>query len=123
MSWLEETEEQFLEDSDDTDADPNYVDPVEFLESDSDSDISELRIRTQRSNTPQASGSRSRSPIAQNSYYLGKDKQTKWSKNAPPSNVLTRRRNIVLHSPGVKGVARDANSILVLEIIFQRLCY
>jgi len=55
---------------------PSYVDPFELRESESDSDISEStpRISTQRSNTSQTSRSRSRSPVAQNSYYLGKDK-------------------------------------------------
>ncbi|XP_050065449.1 piggyBac transposable element-derived protein 4-like [Aphis gossypii] len=109
ISWLEETEEVFLDDSDDTDADPSYGDPVELRENESDSDISEP---THRSNTSQTSRSRSRSPIAQNSYYLGKDKQTKWYKDAPPRNVRTRQRNIVLRLPGVKQIGRDANSIL-----------
>ncbi|KAL4104514.1 hypothetical protein QTP88_019809 [Uroleucon formosanum] len=109
ISWLEETEEVFLDDSDDTDADPSYGDPIELRENESDSDISEPM---HRSNTSQTSRSRSRSPIAQNSYYLGKDKQTKWYKDAPPKNVRTRQRNIVLRLPGVKQIGRDANSIL-----------
>ncbi|XP_050523011.1 piggyBac transposable element-derived protein 4-like [Daktulosphaira vitifoliae] len=114
ISWLEETEEVFLDDSDDTDADPSYVDPAELRENESDSDISEPRpsIITQRSNTSQTSRSRSHSPIAQNSYYLGKDKQTKWYKDAPPKNVRTRQRNFVLRLPGVKPTGRNANSIL-----------
>jgi len=49
--------------------------------------------------------------VVQNSYYLGKDKQTKWY--APSKNVRTRQRNIVLRLPGVKQIGRgDPNSIL-----------
>jgi len=36
VSWLEKTKEEFLEDSDDTDADPSYIDPLELRESESD---------------------------------------------------------------------------------------
>ncbi|XP_050527851.1 piggyBac transposable element-derived protein 4-like [Daktulosphaira vitifoliae] len=99
ISWLEETEEVFLDDSDDTDADPSYVDPAELRENESDSDISEPTpsIITQRSNTSQTSR---------------KDKQTKWYKDAPPKNVRTRQRNFVLRLPGVKPTGRNANSIL-----------
>jgi len=88
VSWLEETEEQFLEDPDDTDADPSYLILLELRKSKSDSDISEPmpRISIERSNTSQTSRSRSRSPIAQHFYYLGKDKQTKCT---PPCNVRT----------------------------------
>lgn len=76
---MEETEEQFLEDSDDTDVDSSS----ELPESESDSDISEpsisistpsISIITQQSNTPQTSRSESRSPKAQNAYYLWRDK-------------------------------------------------
>jgi len=41
ISWLEEIEDVFLNDSDDTDADPSYGDPVELRENESDIDISE----------------------------------------------------------------------------------
>lgn len=48
--WLEETKEICLDDSDDTDVDPSYEDPVELRENESDSDISEptLSISTHR---------------------------------------------------------------------------
>lgn len=109
LSWLEETEEVFFDDSDDTDADPSYGGPVKLRENESGSNISEP---THRSNISQTSRSKSRSPITQNSYYLGTDKQTKWYKDAPPRNVRTRQRNIVLRLPGVKQIGRNANSIL-----------
>ena len=38
--WLRETEEVLLDNSDDTDADPSYKDPVELRENESDRDIS-----------------------------------------------------------------------------------
>lgn len=118
ISWLEETEEVFLDDSDDNVADPSYGEPVELRENESDSDISEptpstTSTITHRSNTSQTSRSRIHSPIAQNSYYLGKDKQSKWYKDASPRNVRTRQRNIVLRLPG-----RDANSILECWYLF-----
>lgn len=40
LSWLEETEEHFLDDSDDTDADPN-IEPVQLHDNESESDTSE----------------------------------------------------------------------------------
>jgi len=43
--WLE-TEEDFLDDSDDTDADRSYGDPVKLREIESDIDISEPKPST-----------------------------------------------------------------------------
>lgn len=114
LSWLEETEEHFLDDSDDTDADPN-IEPVQLQNNESESDTSEPAPSTStrnRGNIPQKSRSRSRSPIEEYSYYLGKDKKTKWYKNSSSNNVRTRKHNLVLHLPGVKRIARDAKSIL-----------
>lgn len=41
------------------------------------------------------------------SFYLGRDKKTKWMKSIPPKNVRTRSCNIVSHLPGVKGCAKN----------------
>ncbi|KAL4088632.1 hypothetical protein QTP88_023721 [Uroleucon formosanum] len=117
-SWLIESEKiDYLEDSDDTDADPDYVDCAnEHIENeydDSDDDFSESNINNSiRSIIIPRSRSRSRSPLLEPSYYLGKDNITKWFFDPPSNKIRTRRRNIVLHLPGVKRVARDAVSIL-----------
>lgn len=41
------------------------------------------------SNIPQTSRARSRSPIAEHFYYLGKGEKIKWHKNATSSSVST----------------------------------
>lgn len=72
-------------------------------------------------NASVSSRSRSRRPLVRDnsSYYLGKDKVTKWYKEScTPSNSRTLRRNIVLHLPGVKRVARDAKSIIDCWMLF-----
>jgi len=73
-SWLID----YLEDSDDTGADPDYVDCAnEHIENeydDSDDDISESNVsNSNRSIIIPRSRSRSRSPLPEPSYYLGKD--------------------------------------------------
>lgn len=117
-SWLIESEKiDYLEDSDDADADPDYVDCAnEHIENeydDSGDDFSESNVsNSNRSIIIPRSRSRSRSPLPEPSYYLGKDNITKWFFDPPSNKIRTRRRNIVLHLPGVKRVARDAVSIL-----------
>ena len=44
--------------------------------------------------------------------YTGKDKVTLWDVHPPNQRTRRRRRNIVIHPPGVKAVARDAKSVL-----------
>jgi hypothetical protein len=119
-NWLDETEEDnLLYDSDDTDADPDFVctNTHNEIDSESDTDV-DVHINPSSSrinNASVASRSRSGSPLIRDnsSYYLGKDKVTKWYKEScTPSNSRTLRRNIVLHLPGVKRVARDAKSII-----------
>ncbi|CAH1984345.1 unnamed protein product [Acanthoscelides obtectus] len=41
-------------------------------------------------------------PLDSSSFYIGKDKITKWSKANPPRNVKTRSHNIIIHLPGPK---------------------
>ncbi|CAG5029592.1 unnamed protein product [Parnassius apollo] len=43
-------------------------------------------------------------------YYIGRDKQTKWSKNSSSQRIRQRAHNIVLHLPGPKGEARNVMS-------------
>ncbi|KAE9524711.1 hypothetical protein AGLY_014761 [Aphis glycines] len=82
-SWLKELEEiNYLEDSDGTDADPDYVDCAnEHIENeydDSDDDFSESnRSNSKRSIIIPRERSRSRSPLPEPSYYLGKYNITK----------------------------------------------
>ncbi|CAI6376022.1 unnamed protein product [Macrosiphum euphorbiae] len=94
-NWLDETEEDnLLYDSDDTDADPDFVctNIHNEIDSESDTDV-DVHINPSSSrinNASVASRSRSGSPLIRDnsSYYL------------------------VLHLPGVKRVARDAKSII-----------
>lgn len=44
------------------------------------------------------------------SYYIGKDGDTKWRKAQPPKNVRTRAHNIITHLPGPIRAAREAKS-------------
>ncbi|CAH1723147.1 unnamed protein product [Aphis gossypii] len=82
-SRLKKLEEiDYLEDSDDTDADPDYVDCAnEHIENeydDSDDDFSESnRNNSKRSIIIPRDRSRSQSPLPEPSYYLGKDNITK----------------------------------------------
>jgi hypothetical protein len=45
-------------------------------------------------------------------YYLGKDKETKWKKHIPVQTVRTRSVNLVTRLPGVRGAARGLTSII-----------
>ena len=45
-------------------------------------------------------------------YYLGKDGITKWSKEIPRPNVRTRSHNIITHLPGVVGDAKQCTTAL-----------
>ncbi|CAH1995456.1 unnamed protein product [Acanthoscelides obtectus] len=64
-------------------------------------------------------------PLVSSSFYIGKDKITKWRKANPPRNVKTRSRNIIIHLPGPKGKAREvktevADSELFLDDIILK---
>lgn len=64
-------------------------------------------MRTRQSNrfVPiKSSRSRSRSPKAQNYYYFGNDKLTKWFEDIPPSNVRIHQLNAVFNVPAVNRV-------------------
>lgn len=43
--------------------------------------------------------------------FIGKDGKTFWKYCPPPKNNRIRRHNIVRHIPGVKGLAKNANSV------------
>ncbi|XP_024083616.1 uncharacterized protein LOC112127235 [Cimex lectularius] len=46
-------------------------------------------------------------------FFLGKDKQTKWTKKASPASFRqVQGHNIITHLPGVKGDARNAKTVL-----------
>jgi len=108
-AWLSEVEDDYaLFDSDDTDADSDFC--IENVESDSDESTDQTTSNV-RHRSPSRSGENI-TIISEPEFFLGKDKITKWYKNNPPSNVRTRRHNIVLHLPGVKRIARDAKSVL-----------
>ncbi|CAH1990806.1 unnamed protein product [Acanthoscelides obtectus] len=49
-------------------------------------------------------------PLDSSSFYIGKDKITKWRKANPPRNVKTRSHNIIIHLPGPKGKAREVKT-------------
>lgn len=44
-------------------------------------------------------------------FYIGKDKKTKWIREKPPSNTRTRGHNIVTHLPGCRPIAKNKNVI------------
>lgn len=44
------------------------------------------------------------------SYFLGKDKITKWYRNPPPRSVRRGTHNLITHLPRVRGNARDAKT-------------
>lgn len=55
------------------------------------------------------------------SFYLGKNKQTKWYKQPPRSRVRTQRANIVTEAAGPRGPARDAITLSeVFLSVFSR---
>ncbi|XP_063222178.1 piggyBac transposable element-derived protein 4-like isoform X4 [Bacillus rossius redtenbacheri] len=53
---------------------------------------------------------------ANNKYYVGRDKITKWRQNASSATCRTRSHNIVSKLPGVRGSAR--NALTVMDALF-----
>ncbi|CAH1979567.1 unnamed protein product [Acanthoscelides obtectus] len=54
------------------------------------------------------------------SFYIGKDKITKWRIANPPRNVKTRSHNITIHLPGPKGKAREVKTeVAALELFLD----
>ncbi|CAH2001451.1 unnamed protein product [Acanthoscelides obtectus] len=49
-------------------------------------------------------------PLDSSSFYIGKDKITKWRKANLPRNVKTRSHNIIIYLPGPKGKAREVKT-------------
>ncbi|CAH2009352.1 unnamed protein product, partial [Acanthoscelides obtectus] len=59
-------------------------------------------------------------PLDSSSFYIGKDKITKWRKANPPRNVKTRSHNIIIHLPGPKGKAREVKTeVAALELFLD----
>lgn len=49
---------------------------------------------------------------ASTSFFLGKDKVTKWNRSPPPRSVRRGSHNLITHLPGVKGNARVAKTVV-----------
>lgn len=121
-AWVLESEElDDLHDSDDSADDPDFIQPNEQCESESDISDTEYTVNeflnSNERNRPSVSRrSRSRSPLSNTAspptYYLGKDNTTKWNIHGPSLNVRTRSHNIVSQVPGVRRCAKNAMSII-----------
>lgn len=107
-AWLDEFDEDVeLDDSDDSDSDPNFVpDNVSDLcnnnsssESENDDDLDNTENNT--------------STISEHEFYLSKDEKTKWYKNSLTNKTKQRLHNIITQRPGVVNIAaKNATSIL-----------
>jgi len=90
---------------------------------DSASDVSEdfLEERDEDTNSEQSgNGSDSQENLQADTIIYGKDKKTKWTRQVPPRNRRTPKKNIVSHLPGTKGVARNARTpIECWDLIFD----
>lgn len=83
-------------------------DPIMTEDLGEESDIAsedELEQRDGDSDTGQEGESDNDDDDTDNSFFLGKDKTTKWNKNLPRANVRKAAHNITTHLPGVKGNA------------------
>lgn len=90
MKWLaEEVEDDTSDTVDPEESDSNEEDHVTESEHDTESEQSADEVETCEGEL-------------QNSYYVGKDKITKWSKSCPKKSVRTRSENIIIHLPGPK---------------------
>eukprot|EP00102_Acyrthosiphon_pisum_P019881 XP_016657091.1 PREDICTED: piggyBac transposable element-derived protein 4-like [Acyrthosiphon pisum] len=113
-NWLDETEEDnLLYDSDDTDADPDFVctNTHNEIDSESDTDV-DVHINPSSSrinNASVASRSRSGSPLIRDnsSYYLGKDKVTKWYKESCTPNTTREEIKALFGLLYLAGVLRS----------------
>jgi len=96
-AWLEEADDDMLDDfdpdEDDSDGDvlDNPENSDESIENESDSEMS-------------CSDDSIRNDFR--GYNKGKDNIIKWYTEPPPRNVRTPQRNIVTHLPGVKSAAK-----------------
>ncbi|KAJ8962229.1 hypothetical protein NQ318_018201 [Aromia moschata] len=52
-------------------------------------------------------------------YFMGRDKRTKWSKHCPPKNVRTRNENLTLYLPGAKARVKENTPIGIWECFFD----
>lgn len=110
-AWLSEVEDDYvLNNSDDTDVDSNFC-----IQNNLESEIDESHITYIQSLTTSnvyrrllSFSSDNSSMVSEPDFFLGKDKITKWYKNNLLSNVCIHCCNIVLHLPGVKQIATDA---------------
>ncbi|CAG4949729.1 unnamed protein product [Parnassius apollo] len=82
-----------------------------FDESDDELGIGEHLAEQQNDNSDseqRESDSEDEAEPSSSQYYIGKDKQTKWSKNCLGQRIRQGAHNIVLHLPGPKGEAKNA---------------
>ena len=84
-------------------------------ENSSDSEYDAVEERTESTDMEQEAVDRDVS--SENAYrnivdthFIGREKISRWFKNAPTKNVRTRQHDIVIHLPGVKGEAKHAKS-------------
>jgi len=113
-AWLEEADDDMLDDfdpdEDDSDGDvlDNLENSDESVENESDSEMS-------------CSDNSIRNDFR--GYNKGKDNIIKWYTDPPPRNVRTPHRNIVTHLPGVKSAAKNAKTIIhSWELFFPNDC-
>lgn len=93
---IDALEEEFLSDEDFSDSEIDAEDVVEESEHNTCTEESELSSDEDESTDKS---------------YTGKD-GTKWNSQPPPCNSRTRSHNLVTHLPGVKGLAKNAKTIV-----------
>ncbi|VVC95794.1 unnamed protein product [Leptidea sinapis] len=105
LAWLMEEDLEDIED-------PSFR--ADDIESDRDSEHSHHSTNTEQSSS-EVEGEVSSISLGYQLCYVGKDGCTKWTYNPLRSNVRTRAHNIVEKQPGVKPVAKNANTIMGLS--------
>lgn len=102
-AWLDEFDEDLeLEDSDDSDADPNFVPGNAF----------DLRNNNSENESENDDDFGDTDNASEHEFYLSKDEKTKWYKNFLPNKTKQRAHNIVTQRPGVNAIAKNATTIL-----------
>lgn len=52
-------------------------------------------------------------------YFIGKDKKTKWKKMSPSQTIRTHSKNIVTQLPGIKKVVRNVKTFGIWKLFFS----
>lgn len=102
---LEEEEENIIDSSDEDEIE------AEIIQSDHDSESQESANEMESEWSSDDGEPLSSHASNRNTYYLSKNKDTKWAKEPPRTSVRIRSHNIMTETPGPKGTATTVSTI------------